>query len=133
MQWFEHEVLTQYEHFLQLLRKLSRKPHPQQQALGSRLCSRLIASSAPEYNHGEVLLSLAVEFANSKSTRVAQPALKALSELLDGQMVSDVTENIVAALLSIVRKRSYAVNPKLLVILLHVRVAMIDIHRSDVT
>lgn len=134
VQQLEHEVLTQYEHFLQLLRKLSRKSHPEQQALGSRLCSTLVASSsAPEFNHSETLLELAVEFANSKSTRVAQPALKALGDLLDGQMVSKSTECVVAALLNIVRKRSYAVNPRLLTILLHVRVAMVDIHRSDVT
>ncbi|EPY24220.1 nucleolar complex protein 3 [Strigomonas culicis] len=132
VQKLEHEILKQYEHFLQLLRKLSRKPHPEQQALGSRLCAKLIGSSAPEFNHAETLLSLAIDFANSKSVRVAQPCMKALAELLDGQMVSEATEHIVAALLDIVRKRSYAMNPKLLNLLLHVRVAMLDMHRPDI-
>lgn len=133
IQKLEHEILTQYSHFLQLLRKLSRKSHPEQQALGSRLCSRLLKSSAPEFNHADALLSLAVDFANCKSMRVAQPCQTALAELLDGQMVSDTTEHVVAALLNIVRKRSYAMNPKLLNLLLHIRVAMIDVHRDDVT
>lgn len=133
VQKLEHEVLTQYEHFLQLLRKLSKKSHVEQQALGSRLCARLVGSSAPEFNHADALLSLAVQYANCKSVRVAQPAMKALSDLLDGQMVSDCTEHIVSALLAIVRKQSYAMNPKLLNILLHVRVAMIDMHREDLT
>ncbi|CCW66977.1 unnamed protein product [Phytomonas sp. Hart1] len=133
IQRLEHELLTQYEHFLQLLRKLSKKSHPEQQALGSRLCARLVGSAAPEFNHSETLLILAVNFANSKSTRVAQPCMNALFELLGGQMVSDVTEHVVAALLAIVRKKSYAMNPKLLNVLLHVRVAMVDMHRSDFT
>lgn len=131
VQKLEHEVLGQYEHFLQLLRKLSKKSHPEQQALGSRMCARLVASSAPEFNHAETLLTLAVNFANSKSVRVAQPCLKALADLLDGQMVSDCTESIVGALLGIVRKKSYAMNPKLLNLLLHVRIAMVDMHRQD--
>ncbi|KAG5490060.1 hypothetical protein JKF63_00179 [Porcisia hertigi] len=133
VQKLEHEILTQYTHFLQLLRKLSRKTHPEQQALGSRLCARLVKSSAPEFNHAEKLLSLAIDFANCKSVRVAQPCQTALSELLDGQKVSDTTEHIVGALLRIVRKRSYAMNPKLLNLLLHVRVAMVDMHREDLT
>lgn len=133
IQKLEHEVLTQYEHFLQLLRKLYGKSHPEQQALGSRLCARLVGSSAPEFNSAEVLLQLAVDFSNCKSTRVAQPCLSALSTLLDGQMVSEATECIVSSLLSIVRKRSYAINPKLLNVLLHVRVAMVDVHRADIT
>lgn len=133
IQKLEHEVLTQYEHFLQLLRKLYNKSHPEQQALGSRLCARLVGSSAPEFNDADVLLSLAVDFSNCKSTRVAQPCLQALSALLDGQMVSESTEHIVSALLNIVRKKSYAINPKVLNILLHVRVAMIDVHRQDIT
>ncbi|KEG12748.1 putative condensin subunit 1 [Trypanosoma grayi] len=132
VQKLEHEVLTQYEHFLQLLRRLQRKSHPEQQALGSRLCAQLV-SHASEFNHADKLLTLAVEFANAKATRVAQPALTALSELLDGQMVSDATESIVSAMLNIVRKQSYAMNPKLLNILLHVRVALVDMHRRDLT
>ncbi|KAG5464011.1 hypothetical protein LSCM1_00190 [Leishmania martiniquensis] len=131
VQKLEHEILTQYTHFLQLLRKLSRKSHPEQQALGSRLCARLVKSSAPEFNHADTLLSLAIDFANCKSVRVAQPCQTALAELLDGQKVSDTTEHIVGALLRIVRKRSYAMNPKLLNLLLHVRVAMVDVHRED--
>lgn len=131
VQKLEHEILTQYTHFLQLLRKLSRKSHPEQQALGSRLCARLVKSSAPEFNHADTLLSLAIDFANCKSGRVAQPCQTALAELLDGQKVSDTTEHIVGALLRIVRKRSYAMNPKLLNLLLHVRVAMVDVHRED--
>ncbi|AYU83541.1 CBF/Mak21 family, putative [Leishmania donovani] len=131
IQKLEHEILTQYTHFLQLLRKLSRKSHPEQQALGSRLCARLVKSSAPEFNHADALLSLAIDFANSKSVRVAQPCQTALSEVLDGQKVSDTTEHVVGALLRIVRKRSYAMNPKLLNLLLHVRVAMVDVHRED--
>lgn len=133
IQRLEHEVLTQYEHFLQLLRKLYNKSHPEQQALGSRLCARLIQSSAPDFNDSEVLLGLAVNFANCKSLRVSQPCLQALSTLLDGQMVSDATESVVSALLTIVRKKSYAINPKVLNILLHVRVAMVDVHREDIT
>ncbi|ESL11999.1 hypothetical protein TRSC58_00241 [Trypanosoma rangeli SC58] len=132
VQKLEHEVLAQYEHFLQLLRKLQRKTHPEQQALGSRLCAQLI-SRAAEFNHADKLLSLAVQFANAKSTRVAQPALTALAELLDGQMVSDATESIVSSMLDIVRKQSYAMNPKLLHLLLHIRVALVDIHRRDLT
>ncbi|ORC92992.1 putative condensin subunit 1 [Trypanosoma theileri] len=132
VQKLEHEVLAQYEHFLQLLRRLQRKTHPEQQALGSRLCAQLV-SHASEFNHADKLLSLAVDFANAKSTRVAQPALKALSELLDGQMVSDATESIVSAILNIVRRQSYAMNPKLLNLLLHIRVALVDIHRRDLT
>ncbi|CAM43959.1 conserved hypothetical protein [Leishmania braziliensis MHOM/BR/75/M2904] len=131
VQKLEHEILTQYTHFLQLLRKLSRKSHPEQQALGSRLCAQLVKSSAPEFNYADTLLSLAIDFANCKSVRVAQPCQTALSELLDGQKVSDTTEHIVGALLRIVRKRSYAMNPKLLNLLLHVRVAMVDVHRED--
>ncbi|KAG5488583.1 hypothetical protein JIQ42_00191 [Leishmania sp. Namibia] len=131
VQKLEHEILTQYTHFLQLLRKLSRKSHPEQQALGSRLCAQLVKSSAPEFNHADTLLSLAIDFANCKSVRVAQPCQTALAELLDGQKVSDTTEHIVGALLRIVRKRSYAMNPKLLNLLLHVRVAMVDVHRED--
>ncbi|KPA80119.1 hypothetical protein ABB37_05116 [Leptomonas pyrrhocoris] len=131
VQKLEHEILTQYTHFLQLLRKLSRKSHPEQQALGSRLCARLVKSSAPDFNHADTLLSLAVDFANCKSLRVAQPCLTALAELLDGQKVSDTTEHVIGALLRIVRKRSYAMNPKLLNLLLHVRVAMVDVHRED--
>eukprot|EP00796_Vickermania_ingenoplastis_P005076 gene5076-3662_t len=133
IQKLEHEVLTQYEHFLQLLRKLYHKSHPEQQALGSRLCARLVGSSAPEFNNSDVLLGLAVDFANCRSSRVARPCLDALSTLLDGQMVSEATEYIVSALLNIVRKKSYAINPKLLNILLHVRVAMVDVHRQDIT
>ncbi|CAJ1036096.1 Nucleolar complex-associated protein/CBF/Mak21 family, putative [Leishmania lindenbergi] len=133
VQKLEHEILTQYTHFLQLLRKLSRKSHPEQQALGSRLCAQLVKSSAPEFNYADTLLSLAIDFANCKSVRVAQPCQTALSELLDGQKVSDTTEHIVGALLRIVRKRSYAMNPKLLNLLLHVRVAMVDVHREDLT
>lgn len=132
VQKLEHEVLVQYEHFLQLLRRLQRKPHPEQQALGSRLCARLVPR-ASEFNHADKLLSLAVTFANAKSTRVARPALTALAELLDGQMVSDATECIVSALLDIVRKQHYAMNPKLLNLLLHIRVAMVDMHRRDLT
>ncbi|KPI87756.1 hypothetical protein ABL78_3165 [Leptomonas seymouri] len=131
VQKLEHEILTQYTHFLQLLRKLSRKSHPEQQALGSRLCARLVKSSAPDFNHADTLLLLAVDFANCKSVRVAQPCLTALAELLDGQKVSETTEHVVGALLRIVRKRSYAMNPKLLNLLLHVRVAMVDVHRED--
>jgi nucleolar complex protein 3 len=128
----EHEMLTQYEHFLQLLRRLQRKNHPEQQALGSRLCAKLVgASSAPEFNHADKLLTLAVEFSNAKAVRVAQPALKALSELLDGKMISDATEHVVAAILNIVRKQQYAMNPKVLNTLLYIRVAMIDMHRRD--
>ncbi|KAK7199901.1 CBF/Mak21 family [Novymonas esmeraldas] len=133
VQKLEHEILTQYSHFLQLLRKLSRKTHPEQQALGSRLCARLVKSSAPEFNHADTLLSLAIDFANCKSVRVAQPCQTALAELLDGQKVSETTEHIVGALLRIVRQRSYAMNPKLLNLLLHVRVAMVDVHRDDLT
>lgn len=133
VQKLEHEVLKQYEHFLQLLRKLHGKSHPEQQAMGSRLCARLVSSSAPEFNRSEELLSLAVHFANCKATRAAQPCLQALSTLLDGQMVSESTECVVASLLNIVRKKSYAINPKLLNILLHVRVAMVDVHRQDIT
>nr|CCC93773.1 conserved hypothetical protein [Trypanosoma congolense IL3000] len=132
VQKLEHEVLVQYEHFLQLLRRLQRKPHPEQQALGSRLCAQLVPH-ASEFNHADRLLALAVAYANAKSTRVAQPALTALAELLDGQMVSDATECVVAALLDIVRKESYAMNPKLLNLLLHIRVAMVDMHRRDLT
>lgn len=133
IQRLEHEVLTQYEHFLQLLRKLYNKSHPEQQALGSRLCARLVQSSAPDFNDSEILLGLAVNFANCKSLRVSQPCLQALSSLLDGQMVSEATESIVSDLLNIVRKKSYAINPKVLNILLHVRVAMVDVHREDIT
>ena len=131
VQKLEHEILTQYTHFLHLLRKLSRKSHPEQQALGSRLCARLVKSSAPDFNHADTLLSLAVDFANCKSVRVAQPCLTALAELLDGQKVSETTEHVVGALLRIVRRRSYAMNPKLLNLLLHIRVAMVDMHRED--
>lgn len=132
VQKLEHEVLGQYEHFLQLLRKLQRKSHPEQQALGSRLCAQLVARAA-DFNHADKLLSLAVNFANAKSKRVAQPALSALSELLDGQTVSDATESIVASILDIVRKQNYAMNPKLLYLLLHIRVALVDMHRRDLT
>ncbi|PWV11643.1 hypothetical protein C3747_57g254 [Trypanosoma cruzi] len=132
VQKLEHEVLAQYEHFLQLLRKLQRKTHPEQQALGSRLCAQLV-NRAADFNHADRLLSLAIHFANAKSTRVAQPALKALAELLDGQMVSDATESIVSSMLDIVRKQSYAMNPKLLYLLLHIRVALVDMHRRDLT
>ncbi|KAH9581928.1 Nucleolar complex-associated protein 3 [Trypanosoma melophagium] len=132
VQKLEHEVLAQYEHFLQLLRRLQRKTHPEQQALGSRLCAQLVPH-ASEFNHADKLLSLAVDFANAKSTRVAQPALKVLSELLDGQMVSDATESIVSSILNIVRRQSYAMNPKLLNLLLHIRVALVDMHRRDLT
>eukprot|EP00658_Telonema_sp_P-2_P057888 TRINITY_DN46300_c0_g2_i1.p1 TRINITY_DN46300_c0_g2~~TRINITY_DN46300_c0_g2_i1.p1 ORF type:complete len:265 (-),score=101.66 TRINITY_DN46300_c0_g2_i1:12-806(-) len=125
-------MLVQYEHFLQLLRKLGRKQHPEQQALGSRLTAKLVACAA-EFNHGDRLLILAVEFANSKTTRVAQPCIEALSELLDGHMVSDATDNVVGAILAIVRKQSYAINPKVLNILLHIRIAMVDMHRKDLT
>lgn len=133
IQKLEHEVLTQYLHFLQLLRKLYTKSHPEQQALGSRLCARLVGSSAPDFNNADVLLGLAVDFSNCKSTRVAQPCIEALSTLLDSQMVSDSTECIVSSLLNIVRKKSYAINPKVLNLLLHVRVAMVDVHRQDIT
>ena len=127
----EHEMLTQYEHFLQLLRRLQRKNHPEQQALGSRMCAKLVGSSASEFNHADTLLTLAVEFSNAKATRVAQPCLKALSDLLEGQMISDATEHVVSAILNIVRKQQYAMNPKVLNTLLFIRVAMIDMHRRD--
>lgn len=128
----EHAMLVQYEHFLQLLRKLGKKQHPEQQFLGSRLTAKLVAVAA-EFNHGNRLLQLAVDFANSKSTRVAQPCIEALSVLLDGHMVSDATDHVVGAILAIVRKQSYAINPKVLNILLHIRVAMVDMHRKDLT
>ncbi|KAG8346497.1 hypothetical protein TRVL_02669 [Trypanosoma vivax] len=132
VQKLEHEVLAQYEHFIQLLRRLQKKTHPEQQALGSRLCAKLLLR-ASEFNHADKLFSLMIAFANAKSTRVAQPALSALAELLDGQMISDATECVVSALLDIVRKKSYAMNPKLLNLLLHIRVALVDMHRRDLT
>lgn len=128
----EREMLSQYEHFLQLLRKLQRKQHPEQQALGSRLCAKLVGT-ATEFNHADQLLSLAVTYANSKSVRVSQPCMKALSELMDGQMIGETTEHVVAAILNIVRQEQYAMNPKILNALLHIRVAMIDMHRRDLT
>eukprot|EP00331_Platyophrya_macrostoma_P013335 CAMPEP_0176430786 /NCGR_PEP_ID=MMETSP0127-20121128/14446_1 /TAXON_ID=938130 /ORGANISM="Platyophrya macrostoma, Strain WH" /LENGTH=609 /DNA_ID=CAMNT_0017812713 /DNA_START=91 /DNA_END=1920 /DNA_ORIENTATION=- len=128
----ENEMLKQYEHFLQLLRKLQRKKHPEQQALGSRLCAKLLGT-ATEFNHADVLLRLAVDYANCKSTRVAQPCLKALSEHLDGRMIGDSTDAVVSAILDIVRNQEYAINPKILNSLLHVRVAMVDMHRRDLT
>lgn len=128
----ENEMLKQYEHFLQLLRKLQRKKHPEQQALGSRLCGKLLGT-ATDFNHADVLLRLAVDFANCKSTRVAQPCLKALAEHLDGRMIGDSTDAVVSAILDIVRNQEYAINPKILNSLLHVRVAMVDMHRRDLT
>lgn len=130
----EYELLKQYEHFLQLLRKLYRKKHPEQQALGSRMVAKLVTgSSAPEFNHNDILLGLAVEFANCKSTRVAQPCMSALSELLDGQMIGDATDHVVSKILDIVRNQHYAMNPKILNAFLHIRVAMVDMHRRDLT
>lgn len=130
----EHEMLKQYEHFLQLLRKLYKKKHPEQQALGSRMVAKLVTgSSASEFNHCDILLGLAVEFANCKSTRVAQPCMSALAELLDGQMIGDATDAIVSRILDIVRNQQYAMNPKILNALLHIRVAMVDMHRRDLT
>ena len=127
----EHELLTQYERFLQLLRKLHGKHHPEQQALGSRLCSKLV-KAACEFNHNETLLTLAVDFANAKSSRVAQPCLTALQELLDSELVSDPALFVVNGILSIVRKKHHAINPKVLNLLLFIRVAMLDIHRKDI-
>lgn len=132
VQKLEHEMLTQYERFLQMLRKLSKRTHPEQQALGSRLTAKLVAV-ASEFNHADRLLLLAVDYANCKVSRVAQPCQEALAELLDGQMITEATDHIVGAILGIVRKQSYAVNPKILNILLHLRVAMVDMHRRDLT
>eukprot|EP00758_Cryptobia_borreli_P005130 Tbor_TRINITY_DN4747_c0_g1::TRINITY_DN4747_c0_g1_i1::g.17001::m.17001/K14834/NOC3; nucleolar complex protein 3 len=128
----EHELLKQYQRFLQLIKKLSKKQHPEQQALGSRLLAKLIPVGT-EFNHNSDLLRLGVDFANNKHQRVAQPCLDALSTLLDGHMVTEATDHIVGAILAIVRKKSYAINAKILSILLHVRVAMVDVHRKDIT
>lgn len=128
----EHEMLKQYEHFLQLLRRLQRKKHPEQQALGSRMVAKLVGTAC-DFNHADVLLALAVDFANCKSARVAQPCLAALAEFLDGRMIGDATDFIVSAILNIVRGQEYAMNPKLLNSLLHIRVAMVDMHRRDLT
>lgn len=130
----EHELLTQYEHFLQLLRKLQRKSHPEQQALGSRMTAKLISeSSAAEFNHAETLLTLGVRFANAKSIRVAKPSMDAIQKLLDGRTIDDCTDCVVHAILAIVRQQHHALNPKILNMLLFIRVAMIDPHRRDIT
>lgn len=127
----ESESLKQYSHFLDLITKLQKKPHPEEQALGSRLCCKLLPA-ASHFNYNDRLLRLAVNFANAKATRVAQPALAALSTLLDGEMVSETTQCVVDAILEIVRKTSHALNPKLLTLLLSIRVAMIDVHKEDI-
>lgn len=127
----EHELLTQYEHFLELLGRLLKKSHPEQQALGSRMCAQLLPV-AREFNHNDKLIWLAIQFANCKATRVAQPAQLALQELLNSESVSEATQHVVSGILSIVRKKKHALNPKLLTLLLSIRVAMIDMHRKDI-
>lgn len=127
----ESESLKQYAHFLDLIAKLQKKAHPEEQALGCRLCCKILPY-AHAFNYNDRLLRLAVNFANAKATRVAQPALRALQELLNEQMVSETTQFVVDAILEIVRKVSHALNPKLLTLLLSIRVAMIDVHKQDI-
>ena len=128
----ESETLKQYVHFLDLIAKLQKKQHPEEQALGCRLCCKILPYGHT-FNHNDRLLRLAVNFANAKASRVAQPALKALQELLNEQMVSETTQYVVESILDIVRKVHHALNPKLLTLLLSIRVAMIDIHKQDIT
>lgn len=127
----EHEILTQYEKFLQLLKSFKNKKHPEQQALGSRLCARLLPAGH-EFNHAKDLLRLAVSFANSKYTRVAQPCMQAIGTLLENEMISESTDHLVSAIAELVKKQQYALNPRVIALLLHIRVAMVDVNRADI-
>ena len=127
----EHEVLTQYERFLQLLRKLQKKSHPEQQALGSRLTAKLLPA-AHEFNHNDTLIKLTVDYANAKSPRVSGPCIAALETLMDQELVGEPATQLTSHLLKVVKHNQLAVNPRLVQSLLHIRVAMIDVHRPDI-
>ena len=125
----QESLLDCYQNYLTMLISFTQKKHPESQSLGSRCIAELV-NFAKNFNFNQKLLWAAVQNANSKHPSVSKPCLLALQEVLACEGSDEACVIVVDLLLDLVRARKHALNPRLLYVLLYIRVRVIDIHRT---